>query len=275
MLQQSLSFFVNWFSNPNFTAMGIALLLGVFWYMLYRPPLRRYGFLWVVMAVSAILTLLAVVVVQIPLQSLTGTAIAGAFNQSTVTTWIYVLGIPQIALSGLVQEGAKLLPNVYIWQKSDHSLAPKVGLIIGAAAGVGFGVFEAMWALNQAYAGGWAIASIQGGGFQSLTPLWERFFVIAGHTAFGALAGYGLATDRGWQFYLIAAGLHSLMNYTVVLLQAQLVSMVTVEILVAAVAVAATAWALVLRYTGEGAPWNAAYHRRLHLGKEPSEYTKL
>jgi len=57
-------------------------------------------------------------------------------------------------------------------------------------------------------------------------------------------------------------------------LQAQLVSMVTVEILIAAVAVAATAWALVLRHTGEGAPWNAAYRRRLHLGKEPSEYAK-
>lgn len=274
MLQQSVNFFVNWFSNPNFTAMGIALLIGVFWYALYRPPLRGYSFLWLVMAVSAILTLLAVVIVQMPLQTLVGMGIGAAFGPATISTWIYFLGIPQIALSGIVQEGSKLLPAVFIWQKSDRSLSPKVGLIIGAAAGVGFGVFEAMWALNQAYAGGWTLSAIQGGSFQALTPLWERFFVVAGHTAFSALAGYGLATDRGWQFYLVAAALHSLMNYTLVLLQAQLISVTTVEVLIAAVAVGATAWALVLRHTGEGAPWNAGYRRRLHLGKEPSEYAK-
>lgn len=274
MLQQSINFFVNWFSNPDFTAMGIALLLGVFWYALYRPPLRGYAFIWLIMVVSAILVLLAIVAIQMPLQGLVGIALAAAFGQATLSTWIYILGIPQIALSGLVQEGAKLLPIIYVWQKSDRSLSPKVGLIIGAAAGVGFGVFEAMWTLNQAYAGGWALASIQGGGFEALTPLWERVFVVAGHTAFGALAGYGLATDRGWQFYLIAAGLHSLMNYTIVLLQAQLISVTMVETLIAFVAVGASAWALVLRHSGEGAPWNAGYRRRLHLGKEPSEYIK-
>lgn len=272
MVQQAIGFFVGWFSNPNFTAMGIALLLGVFWYALYRPPLRGYSFLWLMMVVSAVVTLLSIVVVQIPLQALVGMGIAALFDQSTIMTWIYVLGIPQVALSGLVQEAAKLLPIIHIWRLADRSLSPKVGLIAGAAAGVGFGVFEAMWVLNQAYAEGWTIASIQGGGFAALSPLWERFFVVAAHTAFSALAGYGLATDRGWQFYLIAAGLHSLLNYTAVLLQAQLVSAITVEILIAVLSIGATAWALVLRHAGEGAPWTAGYRRRLHLGKEPSEY---
>jgi len=274
MLQQSLTFFVNWFSNPNVAAMGLALLLGAFWYALYRPPLRGYAFLWAVMGVSAILTLLAVVVVQIPLQGLVGMGIAALFTQSTIQTWIYILGIPQIALSGIVQEGAKLLPIIYVWRQADHDLAPKVGLIVGAAAGVGFGAFEAMWVFNQAYAGGWTVTAIQAGSFTSLTPLWERVFVVAGHTAFTALAGYGLATGRGWLFYLIAAGLHSLVNYTIVLLQAGLISNTTVEVLIALIAVAATAWALFLRYSGEGAPWSSAYRRRLHLGKEPSEYAK-
>ncbi len=85
--------------------------------------------------------------------------------------------------------------------------------------------------------------------------------------------GYGLARERGWLFYAIAARLHSLMNYTVVLLQAQLISLATLEILAAIVALGATAWALFIRHTGENAPWaGGGYRKRLHLGKEPKEY---
>ncbi len=275
ILQQSLEFFVNWFSNPSFAAMGLALLLGVFWYVIYLPPLRGYGFLFAIMAISAILTLCAMVLIQMPLFALTGQLLVSAFPPEALTKWIYILGIPQILLSGLVQEGAKLMPVVYIWQRADRFLDPKVGLVAGAAAGLGFGVFEAMWALNQAFAGGWTWAAVETGGFLGLTPVWERFYAIAGHIAFSAIAGYGLSRERGWLFYLIAAGLHSLMNYTVVLLQAQLISVTTLEILAALVALGATVWALVLRHTGDPAPWaGRGYRKRLHLGKEPSEYAK-
>jgi len=273
IVQQSLSFFVNWFSNPNIIAMGLAVLFGLFWYALYRPPVRGYSFIWAVAVVSAILALLSVVVIQMPLQALTGQLLVRAFDQATLLKWLYVLGIPSILLSGLVQEGAKLLPVVYIWQKSDRALDPKVGLIIGAAAGLGFGIFEAMWALNQAFAGGWTWAAVSAGGFLALAPVWERFFVIAGHIAFSALAGYGLARERGGLFYLIAALLHSLMNYTVILLQTQLISITTLEILAALITVGATAWVLFIRYTGDNAPWaGGGYRKRLHLGKEPKEY---
>jgi len=275
MIEQSLAFFANWFSSPNFTAMGIAIVLGVIWYTAYRPPIRGgYGFLWVVMAVSAVLTLLAIVIVQMPLQALVGQLLAMAFTPATLATWLYILGIPQILLSGLVQEGAKMIPMVVVWQRSEHYLDAKVGLIVGAAAGLGFGVFEAMWALNQAYATGWTLADISNG-FLAMAPVWERFFAVGGHVAFSALAGYGLATERGWIFYLIAAGLHGLMNYTVVLLQSGLIGVGAVEILAALVTVGAAAWALYVRYSGDGAPWGRNYRRRLHLGKEPSEYAKM
>lgn len=275
MIEQSLAFFANWFSSPNFTAMGIAIVLGVIWYTAYRPPIRGgYGFLWVVMAVSAVLTLLAIVIVQMPLQALVGQLLAMAFTPATLATWLYILGIPQILLSGLVQEGAKMIPMVVVWQRSEHYLDAKVGLIVGAAAGLGFGVFEGMWALNQAYATGWTLADISNG-FLAMAPVWERFFAVGGHVAFSALAGYGLATERGWIFYLIAAGLHGLMNYTVVLLQSGLIGVGAVEILAALVTVGAAAWALYVRYSGDGAPWGRNYRRRLHLGKEPSEYAKM
>lgn len=274
MFAESLPLFVNWFANPNFVAMGLAIAFGLFWYALYRPPLRGYGFLWGVMAVSGILTLLAIAFIQVPLQILTQQLTGMAFDQATIVKWLFFLGIPVILLSGFVQEGAKMLPMVFIWQRAERYISPVVGIVLGAAAGAGFGIFEAMWAHNQIFAAGFTWASVEAGGFPAIIPFWERFFTIAGHVAFSALAGYGLAKDKGWLFFLIAAGLHSLINYTVVLLQAQLITMMTLEIMVAIVTVAATVGVLLLRYRGEGAPWSGGYRRRLHLGKEPSEYAK-
>ena len=273
ILEQSLAFFVNWFSNPSFTAIGLAALIGIAWYAMYVPPVRGYAFIWAVAAVSAILTLLAIVIVQMPLQALIGQLLGRAFTQATLLKWLYILGLPQILLSGFVQEAAKLVPVLFVWQRSERYLDPKVGLIVGAAAGLGFGVFEAIWVFNQAYAGGWSWAAAQGGGFLAYAPLWERMFTVGGHIAFSALAGYGLAKERGWLYYLFAALLHSMMNYTVVLLQAQLISVTTVEVLVALVAIGAAGWALFLRHTGDRAPWaGGGYRKRLHLGKEPKEY---
>lgn len=274
MFAESLPLFVNWFANPNFAAMGLAIVFGLFWYALYRPPLTGYGFLWGVMAVAAILTLLAIAFIQVPLQILTQQLTGMAFDQATIVKWLFFLGIPIVLLSGLVQEGAKMLPMVFIWHRADRNISPVLGIVLGAAAGAGFGIFEAMWAHNQVFAAGFTWASVEAGGFLAILPFWERFFTIAGHIAFSALAGYGLAKDKGWLFFLIAAGLHSLMNYTVILLQAQLITMMTLEIMVAIVTVAATVWVLLLRYGEDGAPWSGGHRRRLHLGKAPSEYAK-
>jgi uncharacterized membrane protein YhfC len=76
----------------------------------------------------------------------------------------------------------------------------------------------------------------------------ERFFSVAAHIAFSALAGYGLAKGRGWQFYLIASVLHGLLNYSVVLYQAGLLTVVPTEIYIAVLAVLVTAGALWLRW---------------------------
>jgi len=87
----------------------------------------------------------------------------------------------------------------------------------------------------------------------ALLGFWERFFTVAAHIAFSALAGYGLARGWGWQFYLIASVLHGLLNYSIVLLQAGLLTTVHVEIYVAVIAVVVTAWALWLRWRKKAA----------------------
>jgi RsiW-degrading membrane proteinase PrsW (M82 family) len=248
MIEYTVGFFVSFFQNPSVLGIGLAIAFGAIWLAGYRPPLFKRPWLWAVLVCSAILTLAAASFIQISLQVLAGAALGHFWSQEVLERWILLAGIPQIFLSGLVQEGAKLVPVVVYWWRSGKNIDPRLGLAIGAVAGAGFGIFEAQWAHNLIFASGWTWGAVQTGGFMALAGFWERFFTVAAHTAFSALAGYGLARGWGWQFYLIAAFLHGLLNYGVALLQAGLFTALHVEIYVAVLAVLVTAWALWLRW---------------------------
>ena len=248
MLDYAVSFFKSFFQNPSVWGIGLAIAFGAVWLACYRPPLFKQPWLWAILVSSPFITLAAASFIQIPLQVWAGQALNHFWSQEVLTRWILVAGIPQILLSGLVQEGAKLVPVVAYWRRSGKNIDPKLGLAIGAVAGAAFGIFEAQWAHNLIFASGWTWASVQTGGFMALAGFWERFFTLAAHTAFSALAGYGLARGRGWQFYLIASALHGLLNYSVVLLQAGFFTALHAEIYVAAVAVLITTWVLWLRW---------------------------
>jgi len=246
--------FVSFFQNPSGSgtylaiAIGLAIAFGAVWLAGYRPPLFKKPWLWAVLVSSAFLTLAAISFIQIPLQTWTGQALSHFWSQEVLMRWILLAAIPQILLSGLVQEGSKLVPMVVYWRRSGRNIDPKLGLAIGAVAGAGFAIFEAQWAHNLIFAYGWTWGLVQTYGFVALLGFWERFFTVAAHIAFSALAGYGLARGRGWQFYLIASVLHGLLNYSIVLLQAGLFTDVQTEIYVAVIAVVVTAWALWLRW---------------------------
>jgi len=248
MTEYMIGFFVSFFQNPSAWGIGLAIAFGAVWLAGYRPPLFKKPWLWAVLVSSAILTLAAASFIQVPLQALAGRALGHFWSEEVLMHWILLAGIPQIFLSGLVQEGSKLVPVVVYWWRSGKNIDPKLGLAIGAVAGAGFGIFEAQWAHNLIFAHGWTWGVVEIGGFMALAGFWERFFVVAAHTAFSALAGYGLAKGRGWQFYLIAASLHALLNYSVALLRAGVFTAVHVEIYAAVVAVLVTAWALWLRW---------------------------
>jgi len=242
------SFIASWFMPPNVWGLGLAILFGVIWLVPYWPPLFKRYWLWAVLVVSAFLALAAVAFIQIPLQGLVGQVLGRFWSQEVLLGWILLAGIPQILLSGLVQEGAKMVPMVIWWWRNGRNIDPKLGLVIGAVAGAGLGIFEAVWAHNQIFAAGWTWQAVQAGGLAALAGFWERFFVVAFHISASALAGYGLARGWGWQFYLIASLLHALINYSAVLLRAGLFTTVHVEIYVAVVAVLVTAGALWLRW---------------------------
>jgi len=248
MLEQMLSFFISWFTNPSIVGIGLAVAFGVVWLAGYWPPLFKKYWLWAVLVVSALLSLVAVTFVQIPLQVLVGRALGQFWSPEVIMRWLLLAGAPQILLSGLVQEGSKLVPVVIWWWRAGRNIDPKVGLVIGAVAGAGLGVFEAVWVHNTIFGAGWSWAAVQAGGVMALAPFWERFFAVAFHIAVSGLAGYGLARGWGWQFYLLAAFLHGLLNYSIVLLQSGLFTVVYVEIYAAVVAVLLTGVGLRLRW---------------------------
>jgi RsiW-degrading membrane proteinase PrsW (M82 family) len=248
MVSTMVNYFVSFFHNPTAWGIGLAIGFGAVWLASYWPPLAKRPCLWAVLAGSAFFTLAAISFIQIPLQIETGRALTSLWSSDTLTRWILLAYIPIVLLTGLVQEGAKMVPMVIYWWRSGSDIDPKVGLVIGAVAGAGFGVFEAQHFLNSIFAQGVTWAAVQAGGFAALAGFWERFFAVAAHIAFSALAGYGLAKGWGWQFYLIASALHAVLNYSAVLYGTGHLGLVPTEIYVAAVAVAAAAWALWLRW---------------------------
>ena len=254
MLEYMINFFMSWFYYPNILwfqlliGIGLAIVFGAIWFAAYWTPILKKPWAWAVLASSAILSLVAVTFIQIPLQILVGQALGYFLSQEVIIGWLLLASIPQILLSGLVQEGSKLVPVVVYWWRKDRIIDPKLGLIIGAVAGLGFGVLEAVWAHNTIFASGWSWEAVQTGGLMTLAGFWERFFAVAFHIASCALAGYGLAKGWGWQFYLLASFLHGLLNYSVALLQSGNFTIVHVEIYVAVFAVLVTGGTLRLRW---------------------------
>jgi len=255
MFQELAKFFTSGFVFPNITLTGLALgiglgiVFGAIWLIGYRPPIFKKPWVWVlIMMNSAFLTWTAVCFLQSSLQSWTNQAMVYFFGLETVMRWLLVASIPSILLSGIVQEGSKLVPVVMGWLRNNRNMNARTGLIIGAISGAGFGVFEAIWVLNTTFASGWTWAMVESQGLVALLPFVERFFAIAFHIGSCALAGYGLAKGWGWQFYLVAAFLHGLVNYSVVLFQTHVLTAFQMDIWVAVIAVVLTIVVLWLRW---------------------------
>jgi len=260
MLEYMLDFFKSGFVYPGLLwnqallAIGLAVAFGAVWFAPYWTPILKKPWAWAILAGSAFLSWVAVAFIQIPLQWWTGQALGHFWSQQVLIDWLLLAGIPAILLSGLVQEGSKLVPVVIYWWRKGKNIDPKLGLAIGAVAGLGLGVFEAVWVHNLIFASGWSWGAVQSVGVVELAGFWERFFAVAFHIAASALAGYGLAKGWGWQFYLIASGLHALLNYSAVLLQAGVMTTVPLEIFVAVVAALIAAGALWLRWKKSAEP---------------------
>jgi RsiW-degrading membrane proteinase PrsW (M82 family) len=254
MVEQMLGFFISGFVYPGILwnqvllGIGLGIVFGAIWFVAYWTPILKKPWAWAVLAAAAFLSWTAVAFIQIPLQIWTGEVLSHFWSQEVLLSWLLLAGIPSILLSGLVQEGSKLVPVVVYWWRKGKNIDPKLGLAIGAVAGLGFGVFEAVWTHNLIFASGWSWEMVQTSGLMALAGFWERFFAVAFHIAVSALAGYGLAKGWGWQFYLLASFIHAFVNYSAVLYISGFLTVVYVEIYAAVVAILVTDGALWLRW---------------------------
>lgn len=119
---------------------------------------------------------------------------------------VEVYSIPSVWISGLVQEALKIIPILLIMKVWHLKLRDTVAA--GAGAGVGFGVTEAIMLV--------AIPLAAQSGFATGAVI-ERLVAIPFHVLASALVALGLALRKGWQYYLLAATAHGLLNYSVVL----------------------------------------------------------
>jgi hypothetical protein len=239
--------FVSFYSNPSGWGIGIALALGVIWLGAFAMPVHKRHWLWAVLFGGAALFGPTVAFIQVPLQAGANQVLLHFWGQATLRQHLLLAGIPALLFTGLVQEGSKLVPAL-IYMKHSQPLSNRDALIFGAAAGAGFGIFEAAWLLNTVFASGFTWARVPLYGWQALIPFWERFSAIAFHTGATALAIYGWNKGKGWQFYLLLALLHIILDYSAILLAAQVLTIVQIEIYASILAAAILIPALWLRW---------------------------
>ena len=255
MLKYMIELFVSGFVYPGILwnqvliGIGLGIVFGAIWYATYWTPILGKPWPWAVLASSTFLSWAAAAFIQVPLQSWTSQALNFFWSEEILIRWLLLAGIPAILLSGLVQEGSKLVPVVIFWWRKGKNIDPKLGLVIGAVAGLGFGTFEAVWVHNLTLISGWSWEMVKTTGLMlALTPFWVRFFVVAFHTASSAIAGWGLAKGWGWQFYLIASFAHGIINYSAIIFQVGAINQVQLSIYAAVWALIVTAVALWLRW---------------------------
>lgn len=195
------------------------LAFGLFWLQLFFPGSFRLGDrrLWPALTLGALAFLLT------------------TYIQPGIQTWVnaqgsrlgwsvWVLGSLVVLVSGVVQETLKAAGLAMTRVSAEWPVNWK-GL--AAAIGLGFGVWEA-WQLVA-----WPLGLAR---IWSLPAVLERFSAIGLHLGLAAIIAYGFATQRPIRFTALAALLHSVGNFSVLLYQQWVIGYWMTEIYIFVVA---------------------------------------
>ncbi|MCL6431494.1 MAG: hypothetical protein K6V36_11650 [Anaerolineae bacterium] len=215
--------------RPDGRSALLAALIAAPWLACFARGWLARRWLWAAFGAAAILFPLSIALVQVPLQRAAGAATLWLLGPAGVGRYLLLAGAPAMAISGLVQESAKLLVALVALRRLNARGDRRAGLAIGAAAGVGYGAMEAFWVFNLIFAAGWSWATVQLQGPAGLVGFFERLYAVPFHAAAAALAAYGYASGRPWRFLLLAAGLHSALNYGALLASAGVFGLPAVE----------------------------------------------
>mgnify|MGYP005842296513 CR=1 FL=1 len=242
-----LSAFLGFYRGWDWRAALLATLFTLPWLALLAW--RRLGQRWLWLAVVAGAALFGVSIgwVQTPIQLGLNALWLGSLGVPTAQRYALLLALPSLLAGSLVQEGTKLLVAAGSLRLARAERTGEAGLALGAAAGAGYGGFEAFWTMNTIFSVGLTWATVQLGGPLVLLGYLERFFAVPFHIGAVALSGYGYATGRTWRFLLLAVGLHTAVNYGALATRYGLVDPLAVEGIVALGATAAMTLALWVR----------------------------
>jgi len=247
VLQEMFNFLASYFwANASLLGWGLAVVFGIIWLLIYRPPFISKPWLWAVLVGGAILAPIIIDITTYALSFGISKLLTAFFNQQGVLTWGWLLSIPSIYIYGLIWEGAKLVPVMIYWWRKNREIDPKFGLLIGAAAGAGFGIMLVAFTNNffiKEMNWSWAVVQVQG--FPAIAGFWEGFWVLGLSVASTALAGWGLAKGWGWKFYLLAAFVYLVTNYNTVLVNYDIISVTVAQIIIgvwALIVVGVTLW---------------------------------
>jgi hypothetical protein len=243
------------FANPlefvgtfDWRSVLLAVLFMAPWLIALAWTRLRSGWVWVAFVASAALFPVSIAWVQIPIQTAINQLLEHFFTIQQILSLLLLFGFPAVAVSGLVQEGVKLLVSAGALRMVTDRRRDLAGLAVGAASGAGFGAFEAFWVFNTTFGQGWSWATFQLLSWTALLPFIERAMTVPFHIGAAALAAYFLATGRWKTGYLVAAGAHTLVNYGVILLQAGVLNATTIEIWIGVITLIVIGLALWLRW---------------------------
>lgn len=224
---------VDFFSAPNVWGILFAVLFGLFWLALLAPKQAKRGTFWIMLVAGAVMFIPAIAFVQSPLQTLIGKALVHFWTMEQLQDKVLLAVVPQILMGGLVQEGFKLLPLLVLFYAVRKGVVgPRSFLLMGAAVGAGFAMFETQWINNSVIAQGFTWDTLKLG-WVAYLPFFERFFSTAFHISSAAFLAYGLARGRWWQYFLSLALVHAVLNYGAVLYQIGKLTVNQAEILIA------------------------------------------
>ncbi len=200
---------------PDWRSALLALALVALWLLPLLRRSRLFPALLLALVLGALLFAPAMGWVQVPLQQLLPQLQSlwltpPARDQPAMLVWV----LPSLLVASLVQEAVKLLVSGMAALPGRQRGARQLSLL-GAAAGAGFGGFEAFWVFNQIFASGLSLASVQLGGPVVLLGFLERLLTVAFHCGTGALLGYGLGQRQVGSYFALAVGLHTAANYAV------------------------------------------------------------
>jgi len=250
MLEQILRIFTTFYKLPAvepwliIMAIGLALLYGAIWLAGFLPPVFKNWKLWIFAIVSYIIPTIIISFIQYPVKTLIGQGLTGFlslyFQQTAV---VLMAGIIVVIVSGLIIEGAKLVTVFYYRLNWKQEFTPRFGLMLGALSGAVYGMMQA-YVLHSQMAEYGIGAMIEAHGMMAILPYIERFFAVAYCAGTTSLAGYGLATGRGWKFYFIVSGINAVYSYILLMLSAKVLDVIWTEIIITLISLAVIGIAL-------------------------------